>query len=102
MFLIINIYISIYYSKFQKKLNNFLLQKKSPEIHPGFLYKLSILRYYGRAKTVNTPPRAVWLCSAEYAPTAPKPAVGSVRPAARPIPAHPPTPDKIPTYCLPL
>ena len=25
-----------------------------------------------------------------------------VRPAARPMPAQPPTPDSTPTYCLPL
>ncbi len=56
---------------------------------------------HGSENTVSTPPRFVYSASFLYAPTAPSPSVSPSRPAARPIPAHPPTPERTATYCLP-
>ena len=56
---------------------------------------------YGREKTVSTPPSVVYSASFLYAPTAPSPSLSPSRPAASPMPAQPPIPDRTATYCLP-
>ncbi|HYE48747.1 MAG TPA: hypothetical protein VEB20_04100, partial [Azospirillaceae bacterium] len=40
--------------------------------------------------------------AAQAQPAQEEPIVDSVRPAARPMPAQPPTPDSTAMYCLPL
>src|SRR3954464_1219138 len=54
-------------------------------------------------KTVSTPPWVLNLSASPKAPSAPRPAVGSslLIPAATPMPAQPPIPDRTATYCLP-
>src|SRR5512140_1379836 len=58
----------------------------------------------GRPNTVSTPPWVLNLSASPKAPSAPRPAVGSslLIPAATPIPAQPPMPERTATYCLPL
>src|SRR5207302_173506 len=53
--------------------------------------------------TVNTPPCVLNLSASPKAPRAPRPAVGSslLIPAATPMPAQPPIPERTATYCLP-
>src|SRR5881296_712594 len=60
-----------------------------------------VYKPYGSEKTVSTPPSVVYSASFLYAPTAPSPSLSPSRPAARPIPAQPPTPDRMAMYCLP-
>src|SRR3954452_2770106 len=59
--------------------------------------------FWFRPNTVSTPPCVLNLSASPNAPRAPRPAVGSslLIPAATPIPAHPPIPERTATYCLP-
>src|SRR5215218_652578 len=72
----------------------------------GRLYRLrrGVVRYpYGSAKTYSMPPGVVYFGRSPMAPTKPSAAVAS-RGSSRPDttePDHPPTPERMATYCLP-
>src|SRR5207248_1472686 len=75
---------------------------------PGGRHRSRLRAYFEatfwlRPKTVSTPPCVLNLSASPKAPRAPRPAVGSslLIPAATPMPAQPPIPERTATYCLP-